>query len=67
MEFNAMAALERWRETGTPPDVLIANHVTGAAVDRSRPLMPVSAVSRTQWRRQHQRCSELLLQGSGRK
>jgi feruloyl esterase len=40
-----MAALERWREAGTPPEVLIASHVTGNTVDMSRPLCPYPQVA----------------------
>ena len=44
-QFNAMAALERWREAGTPPEMLVATHVTGGAVDNSRPLCPYPQVA----------------------
>ena len=44
-QFNAMASLERWREAGTAPEVLIANHVTGGTVDMSRPLCPYPQVA----------------------
>ena len=44
-QFNGMAALERWREAGTPPDVLVASHVTGSTVDMSRPLCPYPQVA----------------------
>ena len=37
-QFNTLAALERWRESGTPPDRVIAAHVTNNRVDRTRPL-----------------------------
>jgi feruloyl esterase len=44
-QFNAIAALERWRESGTAPDRLVANHVTGTTVDMSRPLCPYPQVA----------------------
>jgi len=44
-QINWMGALERWREGGQAPDVLIANHVTGGNVDRSRPLCPYPQVA----------------------
>jgi feruloyl esterase len=37
-QFNKMAVLERWREGGTAPDQILASHVTGGQVDRTRPL-----------------------------
>ena len=39
-QVNYMAALERWRESGAPPDQLIASHVSGTRVDMTRPLCP---------------------------
>jgi feruloyl esterase len=39
-QANWMGALERWRENGTAPAMVIANHVTGGTVDMSRPLCP---------------------------
>ena len=44
-QINWMGALERWREAGTTPDVLIANHVSGTTVDMSRPLCPYPQVA----------------------
>ena len=38
--FDALTALERWRENGTAPDKLIAAHSTGTVIDNSRPLCP---------------------------
>ena len=45
--FDAVTALERWRENGAAPDQIIAVHSTtttpstpGAAIDNSRPLCP---------------------------
>jgi feruloyl esterase len=39
-QFNKIGAIERWRESGTAPDQIIASHVTGSAVDLTRPLCP---------------------------
>jgi feruloyl esterase len=37
-QFNKMAAIERWRESGTAPEQIMAYHVAGNTVDMSRPL-----------------------------
>ena len=37
-QFNFMAALERWRESGITPDSITAYHVTNNRVDMTRPL-----------------------------
>jgi len=39
-QFNKMAVLERWRESGIAPDQIPASHVTGGTVDMTRPLCP---------------------------
>jgi feruloyl esterase len=44
-QFNKMAVVEHWRESGTAPDQIIANHVTGNNVDMSRPLCPYPQVA----------------------
>ena len=44
-QFNAVAALERWREGGVAPAELIAAHVTNNRVDRTRPLCPYPQVA----------------------
>jgi feruloyl esterase len=44
-QFGGMAALERWRESGTAPDVMMASHVTGTNVDMTRPLCPYPQVA----------------------
>jgi feruloyl esterase len=44
-QFSMMGALERWRESGMAPDHITAWHVTGASVDRSRPLCPYPQVA----------------------
>jgi len=38
--FDALTALERWRENNTAPEKLIAAHSTSNAIDNSRPLCP---------------------------
>jgi feruloyl esterase len=44
-QFNKMAVLERWRESGVAPDQIIATHVTGSTVDMTRPLCPYPRVA----------------------
>jgi feruloyl esterase len=44
-QFNKMAVVERWRESGTAPEQIIANHVSGNNVDMSRPLCPYPQVA----------------------
>jgi feruloyl esterase len=44
-QFNKMAVVERWRESGTAPEQIVANHVTGNNVDMSRPLCPYPQVA----------------------
>jgi feruloyl esterase len=39
-QFNMIGALERWRETDTPPAQILAEHVTNNRVDMTRPLCP---------------------------
>jgi feruloyl esterase len=38
--FDALAALEQWKEKGAAPEKMVATHVSNGAVDRSRPLCP---------------------------
>jgi len=38
--FDAMAAMEQWREQNIAPEKIIATHSTGGKVDNSRPLCP---------------------------
>ena len=45
-QFNALAALERWREAGAPPGEIVAAHVTNNRVDRTRPLCPYPQIAR---------------------
>ena len=39
-QFQALAALERWRESGTAPDSIVAARVVNNKVERTRPLCP---------------------------
>jgi feruloyl esterase len=43
--FDALTALERWRENGTAPDHLVAAHSTSNVIDNSRPLCPYPQVA----------------------
>jgi feruloyl esterase len=43
--FDALTALERWRENGTAPDHMIAAHLTSSVIDNSRPLCPYPQVA----------------------
>jgi feruloyl esterase len=38
--FNMVSALERWVEDGKAPEQVLATHLTGGKVDRTRPLCP---------------------------
>jgi feruloyl esterase len=42
-QVNWMAALERWRESGIPPDRLIASRVSDNHVNMTRPICPYPA------------------------
>ena len=44
-QFNKMAVIERWRESGAAPKEIIASHVNGGSVDRTRPLCPYPQVA----------------------
>ena len=44
-QFNALAALERWREAGIAPNQLTASRVTDNQVDMTRPLCPYPQVA----------------------
>jgi feruloyl esterase len=44
--FEKVGPLERWVEQGTAPEALIASHVAGGKVDRTRPLCPYPQVAR---------------------
>ena len=43
-QFNKVAVIERWRELGIAPDQIIAVHVSGGAVDMTRPICPYPKV-----------------------
>ncbi len=45
-QFNALAALERWKESGVAPDQILAGHVTNNNLDMTRPLCPYPQVAR---------------------
>jgi len=45
-QFNALAALERWRESGAAPDRITAYHVESGKVDMTRPLCPYPQVAK---------------------
>lgn len=44
-QFNKMAVIERWRESNTAPEQIIASHVTGSNIDMTRPLCPYPQVA----------------------
>jgi feruloyl esterase len=44
-QFDKVAVIERWRESGTAPDQIIATRVAGGTVDMTRPLCPYPQVA----------------------
>jgi feruloyl esterase len=44
-QFNKMAIMERWRESNSAPEAVMAAHVTGATVEMTRPLCPYPQVA----------------------
>ncbi|MBI2688041.1 MAG: tannase/feruloyl esterase family alpha/beta hydrolase [Acidobacteria bacterium] len=44
-QFNAVAALERWRESGVAPDSILAARVVENRVERTRPVCPFPQVA----------------------
>jgi feruloyl esterase len=44
-QFSKMAVIERWRESGSAPEVIEASHVTSGQVDMTRPLCPYPQVA----------------------
>lgn len=44
-QFNKMGVIERWRESGTAPDQILAAHVAGGQVQMTRPLCPYPQVA----------------------
>jgi feruloyl esterase len=47
-QFNAIAAMERWRESGLPPSRVTASRVRDNRVDMTRPLCPYPQVAQYQ-------------------
>ena len=45
-QFDAFAALERWRESGTAPERIVATRVTNNKVEMTRPLCPYPTVAK---------------------
>jgi feruloyl esterase len=46
--FDRVGAMERWLSSGQAPTQMIATHLTGGQVDRSRPLCPYPQVAKYQ-------------------
>jgi feruloyl esterase len=44
--FDKMTVMERWQEKGQAPERIVASHITGGKVDRSRPLCAYPQVAR---------------------
>jgi len=44
-QFSVLGAIERWRESNTAPQEIIASHVTNNRVDMTRPLCPYPQVA----------------------
>jgi feruloyl esterase len=44
-QFSMLGAIERWRESGTAPEQIVATHVTNNRVDMTRPLCPYPQVA----------------------
>ena len=43
-QFDKVAVIERWRETGIAPDQIVATRISGASVDMTRPICPYPQV-----------------------
>ena len=43
-QFDKMAVMERWRESGIAPDQILATRVSGGSVEMTRPLCPYPQV-----------------------
>ena len=43
--FDKVAAIDQWVESGTRPQSIVASHMTGTAVDRTRPLCAYPATA----------------------
>ncbi len=44
--FDSMSVIEQWVEKGNPPAQIVASHLTGGQVDRTRPLCTYPQVAR---------------------
>jgi feruloyl esterase len=44
-QFDKVAAVDRWLESGTKPQSISASHITGGVVDRTRPLCAYPATA----------------------
>ncbi len=44
-DFDKVGTLEQWVEKGKAPDMIVASHARGGAVDRTRPLCPYPQVA----------------------
>jgi feruloyl esterase len=44
-DFDKIGTLEQWVEKGKAPDMIVASHARGGAVDRTRPLCPYPQVA----------------------
>ncbi len=43
--FDGIGAVDRWVETGKPPDRIVASHIKDGVADRTRPLCPYPQVA----------------------
>ena len=53
--FDALAALDAWVRTGDAPARVVASHLTGGSVDRTRPLCPYPQVAQYKGRGKYER------------
>jgi feruloyl esterase len=44
-DFDKIGTLEQWVEKGKAPDMIVASHAKGGAVDRTRPLCPYPQIA----------------------
>ena len=44
--FDKAAAIDQWVESGVKPQSIVASHLTGGVVDRTRPLCAYPATAR---------------------
>ncbi len=63
-QADYMAALERWKETGSAPDQIVAAKVAGGRVAMTRPICAYPKVAVLQRNREHERRSQFQLQGA---